>query len=328
MDRIALLSILVAGWSCPALSADDGGGTAVDPAWVARARTEIPQAVERYRTIARSMDEATVVAYRGEPAADGGLSTFRNRTIRCSVQRLGNNLIYRKATAHDDDPGGARTAVEVHNEDYSFTLNQHRPDSAFVLVAYALKEPHDEVPEGGSFVNHAYQELKGIVLRAVNGTDGHRLAALRWDESRGLLFARVERDRDTRDYWIDPSPHWHIAERTIRLPSRSVRTAITYGAVIDGEPCPVRIVETGLVIDSRPVRAEMTLDVRRTTTTAGDYRLSAFGLPEPVDAPKRTGGRTYLGFLTAAVLCIIVAVLLRLLAQRSRCGPAVLTREQ
>jgi hypothetical protein len=63
------------------------------------------------------------------------------------------------------------------------------------------------------------------------------------------------------------------------------------------------------------------LKIAKTTKAPGDFRLSAFGLPEPVEFPQERRVLTYVWVLAAAGVCAILAAVFRYLARRRQVLP-------
>lgn len=301
------------------------GSSQIDPTWVAQAQTDIPRSVARYSALCKEMDEETVLKYQGQRMqATGGKASFRNRTINFSLQCLGGNVLLKTTSRFEDEPGKSTIVLKCRNEEYSFSLTQRTPDAPYILVKYNRDTPGDDVRVEGGFVSTAFQDLP-IILHAIKSENGHKLTALRWDATKELLVAELEittpgeatAKSEKREYRIDINNYWHIVERTIRVPSTSVNTVVAYGNNLDGLALPSEIIETSSPVNSETVRVEMNLSLKKTSKRPEDFRLAAFGLPEPVDVPQRQQTPIYLWFVLGAVICGMLALLLRYRARRA-----------
>jgi hypothetical protein len=135
----------------------------------------------------------------------------------------------------------------------------------------------------------------------------------------------MENGQVTSDLWVEPDHGWRVVEQRGVTPTGTFHTRVTYGQEVGGVDFPIEshtVSEYTITGPNVPpnfeTRAKLK-SIRRAEKTEADFRLSAFGLPEPVDVaplPKRTP--RYVWFLIAAGVCAVLAVLSRRLARRRR----------
>jgi hypothetical protein len=313
------------------VSARSFGAADVDPVWLERARTGVGTVFEQYVARPPSFEEVAEMRYENWPPRGG---PFRNRTIRMVTSRLGENSISETTTVYDDQKDKPKTTVVCSNGDYRFVVTREGVDSPHQLVKYEPGNPRANAPSGGLGM-YAYDVLSSV-RDAVAGREGTVLKALRWDDQRRLLNARlaVTAVRDGKpntqdhDIWLDPDHQWRVVERTLTVPVSVTRIAVAYGEPVDGMPYPSQITESVSPqgADAGPayqIRTE--LKRGKTTKVPGDFRLAAFGLPEPVEfqqnGPERRV-RNYVWLGIGAAVCVALALGFRRLARRGRPAPA------
>jgi hypothetical protein len=295
----------------------------IDPVWLARAKTEIRPSLERYRSLSRLIDETSVIRIEKNPSA--GASTFRNRTIELRCSQLNNNSVSETVTTFDDEKEKPIIRVDCTNENYRFSLQKSRPDAAYVLTSYKSVEPGDRVSwAGGGYMN--VFDAMPHVLGAVDGLDGHVLKAMHWDDSRQLLYIRLDVKRGSatkpfiadEEIWTDPINNWRTLEVKVRAPFETTQYQMTYGTPIDGLSFPAHYTQTTVPSDTEkpPYTTRGSYKVSKTTRSALDFRLAAFGLPEPVEFPQKKRIPTYVWILVAAGACVVLGIGLRYLARR------------
>ncbi len=249
-----------------------------------------------------------------------------NKVITVKMARDGKRGLVERTTVIDNDTAHAQTIIECINEQYRFAATQADPTSPFVMTSYSLLSLGD-VPPGVEFNQFAYNELN-LLLSAIDGREGATLMRLGWDEKKRLVHASMKQ-QDTKnnqssiahEVWFDPANQWRVVERQQIHPSNSLLVRMTYGQSVDGLSYPVKIEQTSIRqrdAKSEVSEVEMTLEVARTSRPESDYRLSGYGLPEPVDVTAVPSRRTpnYVWLLAGAVFCLVIAVVSRYLLRR------------
>jgi hypothetical protein len=259
-------------------------------------------------------------------SARGG--KFQNRTVRTETSQVGRNTITVTTLINDAEKDRPVTTVNCSNEDYHFLLKRDGADSPFVLMKYGSEKPRDDAPVT-TLAMYAYDVLRQIA-DAAEGRKGYELKLVRWDDRKQLLNVHLAvtttiQNRGTttqeHDIWLDPNDHWRVAERILSTPTSVTRITIGYGPPIDGLPYPNRITETVTPqgsSDAPAFQIRSELKTGQTRKTPSDFRLSAFGLPEPVDSPHERRVPSYVWFGTAAAFCAALALGFWYLAAKRR----------
>lgn len=300
-------------------------GKDVDPVWLDRAKTEIRILLDEYRDLCAQIDVTSEV--RVEQVGTARDPKFRNKTIQMNSSSLNKNSLLEMVTTFDDDKGKPTIHLECRNEDYSFELTKNGADSRYALAKYAPATPGEPVGLLAGAHVIAFQEIPHI-MGAIERHDGYVLKAIQWDDAKHLLHVRFDAKRGSatkpfiadQEIWLDPSNHWQIVEVNERTPRQTRHLHMTYGPSIDGPSFPVQYTE--MIIPSRtgetPHQIKGTLKVVKTDKSPRDFRLSTFGLPEPVGMTPEKKVPNYVWILSAAAACGILAVVCRLLARKLR----------
>jgi hypothetical protein len=301
---------------------------AIDPAWLDKARTEIKAVWEKYEALSLHLEEEGEIRSDKVPGSTGTLAVFRPQTRRERKVRLGDNVILEQVRILDDQPNKPQIRLECDNSDYAFTLGKSQEDSPYALVEYAPgKRKLPLVRRGFAFVDFAFQSLHDA-LGAIENDGQHTLRALRFDETRGLL--RIEFENVTqgitsqRALFLDPGQGWRVVEGRSESSYLVGTTRWTYGAVVGGIEFPTE--SKGLTTHKpgreHPPDFETTgrlIRLQLTDKTPADFRLSAFGFPEPVDvAPPPKPTPWYLWLLAAAGACAALSFSFAYLRRRQR----------
>jgi len=312
MDRAAITVtaiVCAAGLAGPAPAQD--GATGVDPAWRERLRTDARDAYQRYLAVANRLDEQIEV--RTAPAAGGAAGQkMRPHTRRERFVRSGPNTLAEHVRVYDDDPQNPQIRLECDNPDYYFTLTKAREDAPYALVKYALgKRDPPLADRGGRIHGLVFDYLKDVVT-AAEGGGPRTLTGVRQDPATGLVQATYTlKAGDTpveRRAFLDPAHGWRVTEVRTETPSLSNVDRISYGHSVSGQdlPAEVHTLTTYKVSNGPP---PMDIDARVVKVSLADtsddaFRLSAFGLPEPADAPARPkSAPRHLWLLGAAAVC-------------------------
>jgi hypothetical protein len=148
------------------------------------------------------------------------------------------------------------------------------------------------------------------------------LKVLKWDEGKRLVHVHVgfqnPRDDVSRpptqenELWVDPANSWRIIEAKQTAASGLTSTKLSYGQSVDGLTFPVQSdvslsTPVKMMSPSSKLHANL-LTIAKTTKTSGDFRLSAFGLPEPRGTAPERAIPNYIWLLAAAVACAALAM--------------------
>jgi hypothetical protein len=145
------------------------------------------------------------------------------------------------------------------------------------------------------------------------------LKAIRWDEAKRLVYVRFSaKDNektpaiDDEELWVDPANHWRIVEMIKRIGGVVVTQILTYGPSVEGLTFPARIDASYIAPSKHPEPSckchTTVLRVEKTKKTPSDFRLSAFGLPEPVGKAPAKRIPNYVWLLAAAVASAVLAL--------------------
>jgi hypothetical protein len=108
----------------------------------------------------------------------------------------------------------------------------------------------------------------------------------------------------------------------VKGPTGEIQTKVTYGEPICDLAFPAEVNMIVIRYDDKPTQPKhihVVLNVIKTSKTPESFRLSEFGLPEPVEFPlSEKHIPIYVWFLAAAGGCAIVACGFRYLARRRR----------
>jgi hypothetical protein len=280
----------------------------IDPDWLARATTECTAAYEKYKALATRLEEVCEIRTDKMPGAVGE-NFFRPQTRRERIVRLGDNCILERTRILDAAPNRSQIRLECDNSDYHFTLGKEKADSSYALVGYALGERRYLLSDQGGMLNSLFSVLSDA-LGAIKADGKHTLRRLQFDSVKKLL--RIDFTSSTgsveEQVYVDPGHDWRVVERRVETPSLVATERWTYGVAVGGLEFPTDFQNlTTYKVAKAPPNLKITgrlISLKITDKTPDDFRLSAFGMPEPVDAPPlEKSTRWYLWILAAAVLC-------------------------
>jgi hypothetical protein len=298
-----------------------GDPTAIDPVWRAKATSEGRAAWDRYHAASGHLQEEAELQAQLPPEAKG----VKNRTILTRTARDGKRSLFERSAPLDGDSAKTKKTVECVNEHYRFAVTQVDPTSPFVMTSYATSGP-SEVPPGIGFHEYGYDMIKSL-LDAIDGRDGWTLTGLGWDAKAQLVRANLTQKDKTgagpsvaHEIWFDPANQWRIVERKQSIPP-TLHVRMTYGQSVDDLSYPVKLEQTTVRHGGRAPQnytAVITLKVRKANRPESDYRLSGYGLPEPVDVPPPSSRRVpnYVWFLAGAAALVVLSLIFRWLAKR------------
>ncbi len=307
-----------------------GGGPAVDPAWLERARREIPPVIEKYQSLTTRVEEESDFRYAVAPGPSVGKGPFDPGTRRDRVVRLGENMIYEKTEVNEKAPGVSRILLQCENSDYSFALTKHREDSPYVLGKVAPgKAKLPLAAQGGIGIHGGMLDYLRSFLSAIDEKPKYTLKALHFDAAKGLLgaeFKLAAGDNDLEErISVDPANSWRVVERRVETKFLVATDEYTYGFTIGGMPFPTGMKNLSIYrVEQAPPNMEITaklVSIKLTDKEPYDFRMSAFGFPEPMGMPAVERGRTrwYLWLsLAAAGILVIGGIVVTLKRRYSR----------
>lgn len=291
----------------------------IDPALLERIKVEARPIVARYRAQGAHSHESSVmkVHQAGKPP----------RTVHVTQTRNGKLVLFEATTVIGNDVAGASTEIKGRNEDYHFSIARQAANAPFILMGYAANQPSDPIA-GSDLQAYAYHDVH-FLLKAIDGEDGFTLKALHQDKDGALVRARYLRRLPGEkpmvsdvEFLMDSENQWRVVESIVRNSTNTCTTRMTYGQTLHGLAYPVELTTSTLTPGAAakpPSSVQVSLKVEPTSKRASDFRLSAFGLPEPVEyqRPGPTLNSTWL-LLIGCGVCFLAAVALRYLARHSQ----------
>jgi hypothetical protein len=274
--------------SCDMAFGEDG--PAIDPAWRAKASTEIKAVYDRYKALSQRLEEVSELRYAKAPGPARTLP-FTPHTRRDRTIRLDDNMIWEQLRTDDDSPDRPQILLRCDNSDYHFTLAKAREDSPYALANYTPGKRQVSLVDQGLAVHaEAYAHLRNL-LSAVGNEGKRTLQILRFDEARGLLqteFTISTQDDVIKDQLYVGSGHeWRVVEHLLETRSAVGKSQWTYGESVGGLTFPAGFKSVMTCkVDNAPPNMSITaklISLKLTDKTPDDFRLSAFGLPEPAD---------------------------------------------
>jgi hypothetical protein len=300
---------------------------AVDPAWAEKARAALPELTQRRVQLSSRLTEVCDDRMTARPGAKGAMTLKRlGVPVVNETTQLGGSLLVRSTT----QPGGGaeeETLVVSRNEHYFFKLTKKGASGKFVLASYST-----DLRKGGDFSRTAHTEIftpMHSLLRALESKDGHQLRNLTWEAGRSLVVAEYQETSDDSKRsaefrgLFDPSRGWAPVEYVTKTRTAVFETHFQYGFDFDGLTFP-SVVESKATYHVTPAppdydRRAVIRSLKRTRATERDFRLSAFGLPEPQGAPPpRSGLPLYVYILGGAAACAVLGLSCRYLARRRK----------
>lgn len=286
--------------------------TRIDAAWLAKGNTDGVVNLAKYQELLGSLDETNEA--RPEPVADGGMRLMTTHSVR-----LGDNTLFELGRFFVDAKQQPMISLECDNPDYYFGLQKSKQDGPFALTQYATGQR--SVPlwrQAGGLHSEVYYHLKGAIA-ALAPDNRANLRVVRFDSASALLIVEYFQVRNntpfTHQYMIDPSQGWIITQSRVESSKLLSVVDYTYGKVIDKLKFPTgSTISTTLKVKilNEPTFSRVVLrvlEIKRTDKVAADFRLSAFGFPEPVGLavpPRPT--RWYIWIAAAAGVCGALAL--------------------
>jgi hypothetical protein len=284
----------------------------IDAEWLVKGNTEGAAILSKYQALLAYLDETNEA--RVEPERAGRVLLTTNHSVR-----LGENTLLEEGRFFADPKLMPRISLNCDNPDYYFGLQKSRQDGPFAMTEYAKGDR--KVPlwkQSGALHADVYYQLKSGIEALAPGNRAD-LRTVRFDPASMLLIIERAGKKKTGPFIarfaIDPAQGWLVKQ--LHHDTAEVSTVIdyTYGKVIDKLTFPTGSTVSTTVkakIPNAPPFSRLVirvLELKRTDKVAADFRLSAFGLPEPagIAVPPRPT-RWYIWILVAAVACIVLAI--------------------
>lgn len=296
----------------------------IDPVWLEKAKNEGKTCYDRYVALSGRLEERSETRFDLLPGGPPPKTPYKPQVHRLWVVSSGGNMIVERARSSEGD-SKPRIMLECENHQYSFALSRKDIDSPYVLVGYKLGQQSKLANSLSGLHTDAFHAFRQA-LDAIEGRKGSTLKAIHWDDSRKLLHIRSiflvgGTDASPQELWVDPENSWRVVEYSRETKYAKFATEVTYGQTIEGLSLPTGFKNTstykpGVDMPGQVITGKLE-SIRLADKSDRDFTLTAFGLPEPVDAtplPRRTP--RYVWFLAGALVCAVAAFLLRHLARR------------
>lgn len=297
--------------------------SAIDEQWLQRARVEVRSWLDKYRTLSAFIEEEYELHYTRPLPLNGvrdGNAT--NKVVRFFGSRIGKNGMTERRTWFNDQTAiSTDILLDCANENYQFRLRKSSIDGPYVLLAYGQLKPDDEVPQGFFHMN-AFQELAQLQ----QAIEANKLLGLQWDANRQLLMARFRTEHNGKvvvedeQLWLDPQDCWRVVEAKKVTVAAYFSVKLRYGQAINGLSFPSDYASEFVLKTAQskePDRIEgKLLRIGMSEKTPKDFRLSAFGLPEPADAVVPRTTPNYVWLILSAGMCAILALVTKFAARR------------
>lgn len=310
------------------------GELANDGALLARFLKEAPAAWERYAAQAESFQGS----FQFDTTTSQGLVARNEYVIKKNgsatlVESTGRLSTNGQQRYHDRN-------VYAINADYVFSLVKKKEDAPWLLTEYHdLRD--DSVPE---YMRRQFDDaaipcfdlmtVEGLRLAKLVRKEGIRFVSCRKSVNTGDDLIEVRFDYphpvpsgSTRDSFepvrsgklvLDPARFWCLRYYEVQVLTTSGRGTRTFKVLelsTTGESVPVPrstvfqgVFERSDGKISNERRFEYQLRLPRRLPADDEFRLSAYGLPEPIEyASRRAGTRWYLWLAIGGIVCIAVA---------------------
>lgn len=300
----------------PGSMARPANGPSIDQAWLERTRTEGQATYAKYLALSDHLEQVWEIRADKAATAGPGKGTFRPHVRRVRVCRLGGNVLEERIQFDAAAPKVPQISLRCDNQDYHFSLRQAREGGLYALRDYALGKRKHPLTEYAHSIHGISQSYLHDVLLAIEKKNQYTLRALTFDKATGLLRAEVAGMAGNTPAQsrisLEPNHGWRVVERWVETPYLVARDRMTYGVTVSGVEFPTesKNLSTYKVAQAPPNLAITTrlISLKETDKTPADFRLSGFGLPEPVDAPPlEKPTRWYLWILLAAAACGVLA---------------------
>jgi hypothetical protein len=306
--------------------------SAIDEEWLAKAKTGIRSNCDRYTKLSRRIEVTTEIRADKAPGP-AGTQRFIPHTRRERIIRFADNAI-REQVRINDGSSEQSFKLECDNADYHFTLAKNKEELPYALVHYEKGARSVPLLKQGMGLDGEVFSLCGSALAALDKGTG--LRALSFDNVKQQVVIDFELARAagknpvTQKLYFDPNQEWRLVEREVESDSSNAKSQYSYGERTSGLTFPTGCKESASFkkANAPPNMAFLirVLSIRMTDKKPSDFRLSAFGLPEPVDAPSvDRPTRWYLWILGAAAGCGVLAIGFAWLRRRGLAGRPVST---
>jgi hypothetical protein len=248
------------------------------------------------------------------PGRDPALAAknFSPHTTRDRTVRLGDNVIVERMRVDDNQPDKPQVSLKCDNGDYHFDLEKAKQDAPWSLTRFASgKRKSPLTQQGFAMTSGEFWQLRSA-LAAMEKAGKHTLEAMRFDDARGLLridyFLTAGNTPATHQLYVDPRRGWRLMEHRVETPNLEGTTHYTYGVTVGGVEFPTEVNHLTIYkIEAAPPNMKSIsrlIHLKIADKTEDDFRLSAFGFPEALDAPARPRcTRWYMWLMAAAGLC-------------------------
>ncbi|MBM4070312.1 MAG: hypothetical protein FJ271_15360 [Planctomycetes bacterium] len=291
----------------------------IDQLWVDKAKTEGKACYERYLRVAERLEEECEWQVHRIPGAPDDASVIRSSRER--TLRLGRNMIVEKTISFEDASWSTLRRLECNNSHYHFELQKANDGSAYALVDYGKgrsKYPLIDLLQG--LHGQVYYKCRNSLaaLGALEVPHMPVLKSVRYDAGTGWLhieYGDVMNNQPTQNLVIlEPARNWRVAQARTESKLSVVTSLVTYGVPIAGVEFPAELKTKIAKGENRVPTSEMVgrvVSVKQPNHSEDDFRLTAFGLPEPVDVPTPPPSRWYLWVLLVAGVSAALAVAIR-----------------
>lgn len=292
------------------------GENAIDPVWCAKAQIEGKAVYEKYLALEPRLEEVSECRAVRLDGGTGGGGGFSPHTRRERVVHLGDCILHERVRIFDDQPSKPKIRLECDNPDYHFTLGKQKEDAPWALTDYgrgAGKYPL--ITQGFGQPSSVFSDLREAIAAATKDSK-YILRALRFDAKKGLLridFAfHIGQDAVEKQVFLDPNHEWRVVESRVETPNAIGTDQYTYGTSVGGVTFPTEVKGTSRIKVAKgppdTVTTTRLISIKLTDKTPDDFRLPAFGFPEPEDVPVRAKPvPLYVWIVAAAGGCAIVA---------------------
>lgn len=277
----------------------------IDVGWLAKGQKDGTAHLGKVEAILDTLEEVREADV--ESNNPRGIRSISSRSLRA-----GSNTLLETSSFFVDPTKPPSITLECENADYHFSLTKSKQSSPFALTEYAPGQPKLAVwKKAGGLHAEAYYHLKDAI-RALAPEARTNLRAVRFDKGSAtlsIMYAKTLRNMPfTETVLVEPDKGWLLKSRRMESPHIIHTTEYNYGKVIDGVTLPTSSTSSTTPKSQKagpPNRIVVRVtDVRRTTMSSKDFRLSAFGFPEPGESVQMTKPTPwYLRLLAAAVAC-------------------------
>jgi len=238
-------------------------------------------------------------------------------------------MISGENTLEATSPRPPKEVITSRNSDYAFLINRISKDARFTIGGV---EPNISESNISAKISEAVDNARAFAIgnwlfnsepldRLVKSAT-FRLIDAEEIEWKGTKAVKVEFERpDTQDvlrdfgpsYLIcDTSQHWAILEYELKVgPTAIQHVEMDFGEAINGFPIPKKLVRRSFgTQDVKSVfRIVCEVELLRASVPDSEFRLSHYGLPEPVFSASSRGG--WLWYLAAGIALITFGVMIR-----------------